>query len=64
MKFAYLTVAALAAGLFAAQPAMAQSLTHEAPPKPSQPQPHKKKPKKKKHAAAVTPAPADAAKTQ
>ena len=64
MKFAYLTVAALAVGLFAAQPVHGPIVTHEAPPKPSQPQPHKKKPKKKKHAAAATPAPMDAAKTQ
>lgn len=58
MKFRYLSAAALAMGLFAAQPVMAQSMTHEAAPKPSQPQPHKKKPKKKKKTTASAPAPA------
>ncbi|MBS0638804.1 MAG: hypothetical protein U1E70_03815 [Acetobacteraceae bacterium] len=57
MKLRYLSAAALAMGLFAAQPVMAQSMTHEAPPKPSQPLPHKKKPKKtKKKTTAATPA--------
>jgi hypothetical protein len=70
MKFAYLTAAALAVGLFAAQPVMAQSMSHEPGPKPAPTQPHKKKTKHtKKHSAASTAptAPAtttDAPKTQ
>ncbi len=63
MKLRYLTAAALAMGLFAGQPVLAQSMAHESAPKPSQPQPHKKKPKKKKKAAAPAPA-EDTTKTQ
>ena len=50
MKLRYLTVAALAAGLFAAQPVLAQSMAHDSPPKTSHTHKKKttKKPKKKK----------------
>jgi hypothetical protein len=64
MKFAYLTAAALAAGLFVAQPVMAQSMSHSPAPKSTQTQTHKKKPKKKKHASTTPAAPADTTKTQ
>ncbi len=63
MKLRYLSAAALAVGLFAGQPVLAQPTTHDTAPKASQPQPHKKKPKKKKKAAAPAPA-EDTTKTQ
>ena len=64
MKIRYLTVAALAAGLFAAQPVLAQSMSHETPPKSMVSQNHKKKTKSHKKKT-TAPAPAsDTTKTQ
>ncbi len=65
MKIRYLTAAALAMGVLAVQPVLAQSEVHEANPNAVHTTTHKKHThhkKTKKPAAAVTPA--DNAKTQ
>ena len=71
MKIGYLTIAALAVALFAAQPVLAQSEAHEADPNATHTTTHKphtshKKKKKKSSstAPATTAAPADTTKTQ
>ena len=68
MKFGYLSAAALAMGLFAAQPVLAQSLSHDTPAKTTTTHTHKssthKSHSKKKKSSTATPAASDADTTK